>query len=216
LLGAQGTVALAVQHVFASTAALLVAVVPLWVGVLRAAVGDWPSRAGAARLFLGFTGVTVVLVAGSSGGVGWSAWGLVVVAAAVSWAGGTLWVARSTSLPGPRAATVAQLLVGGLVLLALGGVLGESADLARTAGSTSSWLAFGYLVLIDSLAGFALLYNWLLRTTTVTVVSTYAYAAPIVAYLVGVLALGEPFHPAVLTGAAAIVMAVAAEVRTTT
>lgn len=44
-------------------------------------------------------------------------------------------------------------------------------------------------------------------------VSTYSYAVPVVAYLVGVLVLGEPFHPAVLVGAAAIVMAVAAEVR---
>jgi drug/metabolite transporter (DMT)-like permease len=212
LLGAQGMVAIAVQHVFAGTAALVVAVIPLWVAVLRAAVGDRPSRAGVLRLLLGFAGVAVVLAAGSSGGVGWSASGLLVAVAAVSWAGGTLWASRSTSLPGPRAATVVQLLVGGLVLLAIGGVRGEPADLAHTPVSAGSWLAFGYLVLVDSLAGFAL-YNWLLRAAPVAVVGTYAYAVPIVAYLVGVLALGEPFHPVVLAGAAAIVVAVAAEVR---
>jgi drug/metabolite transporter (DMT)-like permease len=138
-----------------------------------------------------------------------------VVAAAVSWAGGTFWASRSTSLPGPPAATTVQLLVGGLVLLAVGWVLGEPSGLASTAVSSSSWLGFGYLVLIDSLAGFAL-YNWLLRVAQVAVVSTYAYAVPIVAYLVGMLALGEPFHPAVLAGAAAIMVAVAAEVRAAT
>jgi drug/metabolite transporter (DMT)-like permease len=211
LLGAQGTVAMAEQHVFASTAALLVAVVPLWVTVLRAALGDRPTRAGAARLLLGLAGVAVVLIAGS-GGPGWSAWALAVAAAAVIWATGTLWASRSSSLPQPRAATVVQLSAGGLALLAAGAAAGEPARLAPAAVSASSWLALGYLLLIDSLAGFAL-YNWLLRATTVTLASSYAYAVPVIAYLVGVLTLGEPFHPVVLAGAAAIVIAVAAEVR---
>jgi drug/metabolite transporter (DMT)-like permease len=184
LLGAQGAVAVAEQYVFAGTAALLVAVIPLWV---------------------------MVLAAGSSGGVGWSAWGLVVLAAAVSWAGGTLWASGSVSLPDPWAATVVQLLAGGLVLLVVGCLSGEPAALAPASVSARSWLALAYLVLIDSLAGFAL-YNWLLRAAPLALVSTYAYAVPVVAYLVGVLALGEPFHPAVLAGAAAIVVAVAAEV----
>lgn len=75
-----------------------------------------------------------------------------------------------------------------------------------------SWLALGYLMLIDSVAGFAL-YNWLLRATTVALASSYAYAVPVIAYLDGVLTLGEPFHPIVLAGATAIIIAVAAEVR---
>jgi len=211
LLGAQGTVAVAEQHVFASTAALLVAVVPLWVTVLRAALGDRPTRAGAARLLLGLAGVAVVLIAGS-GGPGWSAWALAVAAAAVIWATGTLWASRSASLPEPRAATVVQLSAGGLALLAAGAAAGEPGRLAPAAVSASSWLALGYLLLIDSVAGFAL-YNWLLRATTVTLASSYAYAVPVIAYLVGVLTLGEPFHPVILAGATAIIIAVAAEVR---
>jgi drug/metabolite transporter (DMT)-like permease len=38
----------------------------------------------------------------------------------------------------------------------------------------------------------------------------------VVAYLAGVLVLGEPFDPVVILGAAAIVAAVAAEVRAST
>ncbi|WP_158891595.1 EamA family transporter [Amycolatopsis anabasis] len=212
LLGAQGAIAVAVRHVFAGTAALLVAAVPLWVVVLRAAIGDRPGVAGVARLLLGFAGVAAVLVADSGGGVAWSVWSLVVVGAAIAWAGGTLWASRSASLPEPRAATVVQLLSGGSVLLVLGAVLGEPGDLTPAAVSAGSWLAFGYLVLVDSLAGFAL-YNRLLRAAPVAVVSTYAYAVPVVAYLVGVVVLGEPCHLAGLAGAAAIVAAVAAEVR---
>lgn len=212
LLGAQGTVALAERHVFASTAALLVAVVPLWVAILRAALGDRPTRAGAARLLLGLAGVAAVLAVGPGAGPGWSDWDLAVAAAAVIWAAGTLWASRSAALPASRAAAVVQLSAGGLALLAVGVAAGEPARLAPAAVSARSWLALGYLVIIDSLAGFAV-YNWLLRATTVTLAS--AYAVPIVAYLVGVLALGEPFHPAVLPGATAIIAAVAAEARAT-
>ncbi len=105
-----------------------------------------------------------------------------------------------------------QLSAGGLALLAVGAVAGEPAALAPAAVSASSLLALGYLVLIDSLAGFAL-YSWLLRATTVTLASADAYVVPIVAYLCGVLVLGELFHPAVLVGATAIIVAVAAEAR---
>ncbi|WP_328603085.1 EamA family transporter [Amycolatopsis sp. NBC_00345] len=210
MLGAQGAVAVALRHVFAGTAALLVAAIPLWVAVFRAVAGDRPARAAAARLLLGFTGVTVVLVAGSGAGGGWSAWSLLVVAATAGWAGGTHWASRTGSLPAPRAATVLQLVTGGLVLLALGGVL-EAPGFKITVGA-AGWIAPAYLVIVDSLAGF-MLYNRLLRTTDVTVVSTYAYAVPVVACLVGVLVLHEPFRPPVALGAVVIVIAVAAEIR---
>ncbi|GAA2774984.1 drug/metabolite exporter YedA [Saccharopolyspora taberi] len=207
LLGAQGAVAVAARHVYASTAALLVASVPLWTAVLRGLVGDRPGKAASLRLLAGFAG-TAMVIAGDSG-VDWSLWSLVVVAAAVGWAGGTVWAARSDSMPDARAATVVQLLAGGLVLLAGGFLAGE--DLPPGAVDGWSWLALVHLVLVDSLAGFAL-YNRLLRTAPIGLVSTYAYAVPVVAYLIGVLVLGEPFRAVVVLGAAVIVAAVAAEV----
>jgi drug/metabolite transporter (DMT)-like permease len=170
LLGAQGAVAVAERHVFVSTAALLVAVVPLWVVVLRVAVGERPTRAGVARVLAGFAGVILVVVTSSSGG-GWSAWCLVVAAAAIGWAAGTLWASRAAALPGPRPATVVQLVAGGLLLLVLGVVTGEPTRLAVASASPNSWIAWAYLVLIDSVTGFAL-YNWLLRTTPIALVST--------------------------------------------
>lgn len=208
--------AVAVQHVPASTAALLVAAIPLWIVVFRVVLGERPTRAAAARLALGSVGVAVVLVAGAGSpeGAGSSVRAVVVVAAAVSWAAGTLWASRAATLPGARAATVVQLLVGGSALVVVAVVSGEPTTASLGAVSAASWAAFGYLVLVDSLAGFVL-FTRLLRTAAVGLVSTYAYAVPVVAYLVGVVALGEPFRPAVLVGAAAILVAVAAEVRAT-
>lgn len=111
------------RHVFAGTAALLVAAIPLWVAVLRALSGDRPSRGGVARLVAGFAGVSVVLVAGPAGEGDWSAWALVVVAASVAWAAGTLWASRSGTPP--RQATVVQLCAGGLTLVVAGFLTGE-------------------------------------------------------------------------------------------
>ncbi|WP_268961207.1 EamA family transporter [Nonomuraea cypriaca] len=118
------------------------------------------------------------------------------------------------------ASTVVQLVVGGLVLSLAGIAVGEAVPgaVATPDGGGSgvaSWAAFGYLVVVDSLAGFAL-FAWLLRAAPVSLVSTYSYAVPVVACLVAMIALGEPLQPAVLAGAALILAAVAAEVRVTT
>jgi drug/metabolite transporter (DMT)-like permease len=114
-------------------------------------------------------------------------------------------------MPGTRVATVVQLVVGGLVLVVAAAVDGELTQIAWAAIGSPAWMAFGYLVAVDSLAGFAL-FTWLLRVAPVSLVSTYSYAVPVVAYLVGVLVLGEPFRPLVLLGAAVVIAAVAAEV----
>ena len=45
----------------------------------------------------------MLLAESGAGGVGWSVWGLVLTAAAVSWAGGTLWASRAPSGTDPRA-----------------------------------------------------------------------------------------------------------------
>ena len=203
LLGAQGSVAVAVVHVPASTAALLAGSVPLFLAVLRALTGDRPGRAELVRLAVGFVGVAVVALA-DAGSPGWSPWALVVVGASVAWAAGTLLASRVRALPEPVTTTTVQLLSGGAVVLAAGLLLEPGAALV---GTVASWSAFGWLVLVDSLAGFAL-FGWLLRRAPVAWVGSYAYAVPVVAYAVGVLVLGEPFQPVAVVGAVLILGAV--------
>ncbi|TCP53987.1 threonine/homoserine efflux transporter RhtA [Tamaricihabitans halophyticus] len=205
LLGAQGAVAVALREVYAGTAALVVAAVPLWVAVFRGVLGGRPTIGGVGRVLLGFAGVLLVLLVDAGS---WSVGVLVVLAASVGWAAGTLWAAWSAALTDPWATTILQLGAGGLTLLLGGLAVGET----PVVGEPNSWLALGYLVLVDSLAGFAL-YNWLLRSAPLAVVSSYAYVVPVVAYLIGVLVFAEPFVWQVLPGIAAIVLAVASEVR---
>lgn len=211
LLGAQGAVAVAEQHVYASTAALIVAAVPLWVVLFRAVLGDRPGLAAAGQVVVGLVGVVAVLFAvRPAQGDPWSVWLLLVVAASLSWAAATLWASRSTMLPSPRDATTIQLITGGAALVGTGLASGELSTFAPDDVSIASWVALGYLIVVDSSAGFAL-YNWLLRRAPIGLVSTYAYAVPLVAYLIGITVLGEPFSILALAGAGAVLLAVAAE-----
>lgn len=203
LLGAQGTVALAERTTFAGTAALVVAALPLWVTMLNAVLGERPARAGVLRVLVGFTGVALLT------GTQANAWTFVVAAAGFVWAVSTVLTVRTTHLPGPWATTTVQLLSGGTVLLVAGAATGELAELPQP--TPVSWLALGYLALVDSLAGFGL-YTWLLRTTSAALVSTYAYVVPILACLISVLFMKEPPRPILLAGAVLIVISVATEV----
>ncbi|NYD34238.1 EamA family transporter [Actinomycetospora corticicola] len=144
-----------------------------------------------------------------AGGPGWTPWALVIVASSVLWATGTLVAARSVVLPAAGAATAVQLVVGGALVLTVGLVLDPATPIV---GNASSWAAVAVLLVVDSLAGFAL-FTWLLRHASVSLVGTYAYAVPVVAYLTGVLVLGEEFRPVVLVGAALVLGAVALQVR---
>lgn len=211
LLGAQGLVVVAVQHLYAGTAAVLVASTPLWVAIVSAVLGSRrPPRAAVARVVIGFSGVCVVLV-GSQGLGSWSTkWSAVVVGASIVWASGTYWASRATSLPSPAATSSVQLLVGGTALIAAGLARGELAELDLGSIDRQSWAAFAFLVLFDSLAGFAL-FNWLIRHSSTEFVSSYSYIVPIVAYVAGVVLLGESFSPIVLLGAVVILATVTSE-----
>ncbi|WP_018331870.1 EamA family transporter [Actinomycetospora chiangmaiensis] len=208
LLGAQGLAALAVAHVPASTSALLAASIPLWLVVLRAVVGEPTGRREWGCLVLGLAGVAVIVLAGS-GGPAWTPWALLVLGTSVLWAAGTLVASRSVVLPTPGAATAVQLVAGGALVLTAGLAVEPAAP---GVGNGSSWAAVAVLLVVDSLAGFAL-FTWLVRHAPVSVVGTYAYAVPVVAYLTGVLVLGEEFRPVVLVGAALVLTAVALQVR---
>jgi len=188
-------------------AALLIALVPLLVVVLRAATGDRPRGASLAGVVVGFAGLAA-LIASRGGEVGVVPLGgsLIVVAAATSWAVGSF-VSRSLPLPSdPFIATVYESLAGGAVLTAVGLGRGEEVPLAQV--STASWLAFGYLIVAGSLLAFTA-YVWLLQHAPISLTSTYAYVNPAVAVALGALFVAEALTPAIVVSGAIIIAGVA-------
>ncbi len=208
LLGGNGGVSWAEQHISSGLAALLVGAVPLWMGLIdrvgfRRRLG-WRAIAG---LVAGFAGLAL-LVGGSIGGRADAAGVGVVVAASVCWAAGSIF-SRHAPLPARALVGTAMELVAGGVLLAIVGLAtGEASRVHPDRISTASILALAYLIVFGTWLAFSA-YAWLLRNAPTSLVSTYAYVNPVVAVLLGWAFLSERVTPTTLAAGGVIVAAVA-------
>ncbi len=207
LLCGNGFVALAERTVPSGLAALLVAATPLWLAALRLATGDRPTSATVSGTVLGFVGIAVLALPGSSGGEV-EVWGvLLVLVATVSWAVGSFYSARLPLPANPFVATAWEMGLGGLALLAAGLASGEAATTDLGAVAPEAWWALAYLTVAGSLAAFSA-YVWLLNNAPISLTATYAYVNPVVAVLLGALILAEDVTTAILLGGAVVVAGV--------
>ena len=207
LVGGNGVVAVAEQDVDSGLAALLIAGTPLWVVLLRAALRDRPSVGTVAGLVLGMTGVGVLLLPGVRGAADLGPL-LLVCLSSVLWSCGTVLATRRPVPADPFVASVVQMAAGGTGLVLLGSLGGEWGRLDLAGTAASSWIAFGYLVLIGSLVGYSA-YVWLLGRAPLSLATTYAYVNPAVAVALGALFRSEPLTSNVVVGGAIIIAAVA-------
>jgi drug/metabolite transporter (DMT)-like permease len=209
--GGMGLVAYGELSVPSGIAALLVAMMPLWVAVLgRAVLGERLSRLAAAGVALGLVGVAVLVSPGDAALDGVDAVHLgALLLSPICWAAGSLFAAHRARLPErPLVATGLQMALGGLVLLAMSVAAGEPARFDVAAVSGRSVLAFAYLTLVGSIVAFTV-YGWLLRVAPLPKVATYAYVNPVVAVILGWIILGEPITARTVLAGAIIVAAVA-------
>jgi drug/metabolite transporter (DMT)-like permease len=224
LAGGNGGVSVGERSVPSGLAALLVATVPLWLILIdRLLNGTRIGRFALAGLVAGVIGVGFLAgpfgggtghagaghgAAGSSHGTGI----LIILAASVSWASGTI-VSRRVPLPSrPLLATSMQMLAGGVVLLAAAAAAGEFSGFHPSAVSAASWLALAYLIGPGSIIAFSAYVVAVRRLPTATE-ATYAYVNPIIAVLLGTSFLGEALSASMLVGGALIVVAVVLVVR---
>ncbi len=187
-LGGNGFVAIAELSVSSGGAAVVCAMMPLWVGVLGLVTGERPSRREWFSLVLGFIGVFVLMGGPTLAGEPMHI--VLLMLAPISWAMGSL-LARK--LPGAAAKDAfmlpaMQMLTGGVALFVVAVLRGERIP---THASASSWLALGYLWVFGSLVAFTA-YSWLLRNARPVVATSYAYVNPIVAVIMGAAISGEP------------------------
>ena len=189
---------------------LLVGTVPLWM-----AFSDWfwnrhkPNIRVFAGLAMGFVGV--ILLAGGVGSLGASsvdvAGAAIITFGAFLWANGSLY-SRSTKTAGsPLMSTALEMVAGGILLLLASLTVGEWSRVRLNLVSERSLIAWVYLVVFGALVAFTC-YIWLLKVTTPTRVSTYAYVNPIVAMFLGWALAGEPLTLRSALAAAIILAAV--------
>jgi drug/metabolite transporter (DMT)-like permease len=210
-VGCHGTLAYAQQMVPSGAAAIVLATIPFWILLI-----DWLSPKGERP-----SPVTLLTLVPGFFGVGLVAWQdtrqagtaitpiVLLLGAACSWSIATV-LSRGNS--GSRPATLmsgAQLLAGGAALFAISFATGEWHSFSPAHVSFTSLEAALYLIIAGSVIGFAA-YHWLLANVSTSLVSTYTFVNPIIAVLLGVYVLGEPFSKLTLLGTCLVVVSVAA------
>ena len=209
LVGGTGLVAWGEQTIATGIAALLIALVPMWLAIFGRVLFREPVPGiVAAGIVVGLAGVAIL--AWPAGGMGdLDPAGLAaLLVSPISWSIGTLYAARRAVLPAPALlASGFEMIVAGLAFLVLATLTGEWAGFDIAAVSTTSWLGIAYLVVVGSLVGYTT-YAWLIQVAPLSRVSTYAYVNPVVAVILGSLFLAEPFTPRTIVASVVIVAAV--------
>jgi drug/metabolite transporter (DMT)-like permease len=181
-----GGVAVSEQWVATGLAAVMVASVPLWAALFAGLWGRWPSRREGLGLLVGSAGVLLLNLGGDLRGAPQGA--LVLLVASAAWALGSVW-SRRLDLPQGLMASAAQMLCGGAALLLAAAVHG---DRPVPGAGLAPWAAVAYLVVFGSIVGYSA-YGYLLRHASPALATSYAFANPVVALLLGAAFRGE--HP---------------------
>jgi drug/metabolite transporter (DMT)-like permease len=210
-MGGNGSLVWAEQRMPSGLAAILLAMIPLWMVLLDS------FRKSGPKLTLRVAGGLVIGLAGVGILVGPARlWGssrvdllgtTVLMFSAFCWAVGSLY-SRGAKLPSsPFLAAAMEMLAGGAMLIILG-LLVEGGQLHWRAISMQSAAGLLYLVAFGSLLGFTA-YIWLLRVVSTSRVATYGYVNPVVAVFLGWALAGESISARELLAAGIIVAAVA-------
>jgi drug/metabolite transporter (DMT)-like permease len=210
-LGGNGLVSIAQISVTSGGAAVVCAMMPLWVGVLGAISGEKPTKREWLSLAIGFVGILVLM--GGPSLAGEPRHIVMIIFAPICWALGSVMARRLPKEIGgdPFMLPAMEMLTGGAVLALVGFSLGERVPVDASA---NAWLAAAYLTVFGSLLAFTA-YNWLLRNARPTVATSYAYVNPVLAVLLGAVLTGEPLGITTLVANGLIVVAVMLALRRT-
>ncbi len=211
LLCGNGSVVWAEKRVASGLAALLIATVPLWIALLVwiRPGGSRPGRRTEIGLVCGFAGMALLVdpshVAGK-GAVDLPG-AIALVFGSLAWSVGSLYSLRTRSAHPPLMTAAMQMLSGGALLTLAGILIGEARGLSISSFSPRSVGALVYLIIFGSLIGFTS-YLYLLRATTPSRASTYAFVNPVVAVILGWGIAGEPITARTIAAAAVIIAGV--------
>jgi drug/metabolite transporter (DMT)-like permease len=210
LLGGTGLVAWGEQTIPTGIAALLIALVPMWLAIFGFALfRESVPPIVAAGIVVGLVGVAILAwPAGDVGSLD-PAGLLALMGSPIFWSLGTLYATKRAVQPAPALlASGIQMLAAGLAFIAIAALTGEWAEFDLAAVSPTSWASIGYLIVAGSLIGYTT-YAWLIGVAPIQRVATYAYVNPVVAVILGWLVLSEPLTPRTILAGIVIVVAVA-------
>ena len=214
LLGGNGGVTISEKYIDSGLAAVVVAVVPIYIVVIGWATGMAPRPTPIVWLGLvgGFVGVGILFGPalrfsssdGSHPAIGMS----ILLVSSFIWSTGSLYSRAAKHAASPFLTAAQQMICGGVLLLLTGVLTGELRRFYPESMSILSVASFAYLVIIGAVVGYTA-YIWLLRHCDPAKVATYAYVNPIVAVLLGAVFAGETLSMRTLVAASLIIGSVA-------
>jgi drug/metabolite transporter (DMT)-like permease len=178
--GGMGGTAHAELSIGSGLVVAFIAVVPLLIALLNLIWGVKPTRLEATGIALGLVGV-LMLTQGS--GFQSSPVGLAAIAiACICWSMGSVLSQRSLPLAPGAMGFASEMICGGVVLLVLSAISGESLAWPPQPEAVAAWL---YLVVFGSLIAFNA-YMVLLAKAPAALAASYTFVNPVIAMLLGV------------------------------
>ena len=210
IAGGNGLVVLAEGPRFglpSGLAALLVALNPLVMVLLRLVTGDRPRLLSLLGLLVGLAGLVVLFLPGAGVDAMPVGGGLLVLVATACWCLGSFAIRWLPMPANPFVASVYEMLAGAVAMATLALVLREPLPWTVPDVPLRAWLALGYLFLLGSIVAFTA-YVYLLHTAPISLTTTYAYVNPLIALILGAVVLGEALSGRVLLAAGTVVLGV--------
>jgi drug/metabolite transporter (DMT)-like permease len=192
------------QHISSGLIALLVAMTPIFIAILRFIFGDIPSLKTIIGIVVGFGGVIIVLVIPT---VENNLFIIICLISNVIWAIGSFWSQRIELPESPLTTAALQTFFGGMCAILIGIFRGEDTSTFFNASESQTWIAFLYISVMGAIAYSA--YAFLLVNTPISLVATHAFVNPIVALFLGNLLRNEKISTSIIVSGTVVVCGIA-------
>ncbi|MBT3317513.1 EamA family transporter [bacterium] len=203
--GGNGLVTWAETKVHSGLAALVVAILPVWISLIDMVIDRrLPHWKLALSIVIGIGGVTVLSwpdISSSSHQLG-PMIGLLL--APLTWAAGTVWYIRRTPSLNVTVISGWQHLFGAVGFLIV--MLIRQEPMPNP--TPTAWGALFYLIIVGSIIAFTS-YMRILTLLPTQITLTYAYVNPVVAVILGYIVLSEPITAWTISGAVLVLLGVA-------
>jgi len=180
-----------VKYISSGLGAIIGAIFPLWIVIIRFFNGDRLSKLALIGLLTCFGGVCIVFSDYLSDFIkpDFQFGILLSVIATITWAFGSLYTKKKAASFNPYFSLGLQMLISSILLFAYTGATGTS--VAITQIPSQAWWAITYLVVFGSITTFVA-FIYALQHLPTEISSIYAYINPIVAVILGSFIFNEP------------------------
>lgn len=197
-----GNTAIAERTVASGLIVAFIAIIPALITLMNLLYGIRPTRIEVLGMLIGIVGVFMLIR-----GNGFAASGhglLAITIATLGWSLGSVLSQQQCKLAPGAMGFASEMLAGGIVLLIMSVVAGESPNWQPTSTALIAWL---YLIVFGSLIAFNA-YMLLLSRTSAALASSYTFVNPVIAMMLGIQFCGETITGVEWIAASIIIVAV--------